>query len=165
MYEEVKAHIQEMFGICAIHPSNSLWASVVVLVWKKDRKLRFCIDLRRLNAQMVKDVYSLPQIDEMLDCLDGTVWFTSLDLKLGYPQMEVEEACKAFTALTIRPLRFYECDRMPFRLTIAHSTFQCLMQSCLGNLHLQNFIIYLDDIIIFSKTPKEHLERFSAAFK
>ena len=60
MYEEVKAHIQEMLDIGAIHPSNSPWASDVVLVWKKDGKLRFCIDLRKLNAQMVKDAYSLP---------------------------------------------------------------------------------------------------------
>ena len=81
MYEEVKAHIQEMLDIGAIHPSNSPWASDVVLVWKKDGKLRFCIDLRKLNAQMVKDAYSLSQIGEALDCLNGAVWFTSVDLK------------------------------------------------------------------------------------
>ena len=82
MYEEVKAHIQEMLDIGAIHPSNSPWTSAVVLLWKKDGKLQFCIDLRRLNAQTVKDVYSLPWIKEILDCLNGTVWFTSLDLIL-----------------------------------------------------------------------------------
>ena len=60
MYEEVKAHIQEMFDIGAFCPSDSPWASAVVLVWKKDGKLRFCIDLRKLNVQMVKDAYSLP---------------------------------------------------------------------------------------------------------
>ena len=87
--------------------------SSVVLVWKIDGKLRFCIDLRKLNAQIVKDAYSLPQIDETLDCLNGAVWFTSLDLKLGYWQVEMEEDCKALITFTFRPLGFYECDRMP----------------------------------------------------
>ena len=165
MYEEITAHIQEMLDIGAIHPSNSPWASAVVLVQKKDGKLRFCIDFRKLNAQTVKDVYNLPQIDEMLDCLNGAVWFTSLDLKSEYWQVEIEEDCKALTTFTIRPLGFYECDRMPFGLTNAPSAFQQLMQGCLGNLHLQNCIIYLDDIIIFSKTPEEHLGRLRAVFE
>ena len=95
----------------------------------------------------------------MLYCLNGAIWFTSLDLKSGYWQVEMEEDCKALTAFTIRPLGFYECDRMPLRLTNAPATFQHLMQKCLGNLHLQNHIIYLDDITIFSKTPKEHWDR------
>ena len=69
----------------------------------------------------------------------------------------MEEDSKALTAFTVRPLGFYECERMPFRLTNAPATFQQLMQSCLGNLHLQYCIIYLDDIIVFSKTPEEHL--------
>ena len=77
----------------------------------------------------------------------------------------MEKDCKALTAFTFRPLGFYECDRMPFGLTNAPTTLQQLMQSCLGNLHLQNCIIYLDGIIIFSKTPKEHLVRLRAVFE
>ena len=127
--------------------------------------MRFCIDLRRLNAQTIKDAYSLPQIEETLECLNGTVWFISLDLKLGYWQVEMEEDCKALTAFTVGPLGFYECERMPFGLTNAPTTFQCLMQSCLGNLHLQYCIIYLDDIIVFSKTPEEHLVTLRAVFE
>ena len=65
---------------------------------------------------MVKDAYNLPLIDKTLDCLNGTVWFASLHLKLGYWQVEVEEDCKALTTFTIGPIGFYECDRMPFRL-------------------------------------------------
>ena len=77
---------------------------------------------------MVKDAYSLPQIDETLDCLNGAVWFKSRNLKLGYCQVEMEEDCKALTTFTIRPLGFYECDRIPFRLINAPTTSQCLMQ-------------------------------------
>ena len=83
MYEEVKVHIQEMLDVGAIRPSNSPWASAVVLVWKKDGKLWFCIDLWKLNARTIKDTYSLPRIDETLDCLNGAEWFSSLDLKSG----------------------------------------------------------------------------------
>ena len=69
MYEEVKLHIQEMLDVGAISPFNSPWASAVVLVWKKDKKLWFCIDLWKLNARTILDTYSLPRIDKMLDCL------------------------------------------------------------------------------------------------
>ena len=72
MYKDVRAHIQEMLDICAIHRSHSPWASAVVLVWKHDGGLRFFIDLRKLNIQTVKDAYLLPQIDETLDGLQGS---------------------------------------------------------------------------------------------
>ena len=66
MYDDVRAHIQEMLDISAIHKSNSPWASAVVLVWKNDGSLRFCVNLRKLNNWTVKDAYMLPQIDETL---------------------------------------------------------------------------------------------------
>ena len=84
MYLDVRAHIQEMLDIGAICKSHSLWASAVVLVQKKDGGLRFCIDLRKLNEQTMKDAYLLPQIDETLDSLQGSQWFSSLNLKSGY---------------------------------------------------------------------------------
>ena len=113
---------------------------------------------------MIKDAYSLPCIDETLDCLGGTVIFTSLDLKSGYWQVEMDEESKALTAFTVSPLGFYECERMPFGLTNAPATFQHLMESCLGELHLNWCIIYLDNIIVFSRTPEEHLERLRGVF-
>ena len=165
MYDEVKVHIQEMLDVGTIRPSNSPWANAVILVQKKDGKLQFCINLQKLNARTNKDTYSLPQIDETLDCLNGAEWFSSLDLKSGYGQVEMDEDSKAFTAFTIGPLGFYQCEHMPFGLTNAPATFQWLMQSCLGNLHLQYCIIYLDDVIVFSKTLEEHLLRLRAMFQ
>ena len=97
--------------------------------------------------------------------MNGAEWFTSLDLKSGYWQIEMEEESKALTAFVVGPLGFHECERMPFGLTNAPATFQRLMQSCLGNLHLQYCIIYLDDIIVFSKTLEEHLMRLQAVFE
>ena len=90
--------------------------------------------------------------------MGGAIVFTSLDLKSGYWQVEMDEESKALTAFTVGPLGFYECERMPFGLTNAPTTFQHLMESCLGKLPLNWCIIYLDDITVFSKTPEEHLE-------
>ena len=88
-YEEVRKHLQEMLDIGAIHRSTSPWASPVVLVHKKDGSLWFCIDLRKLNNQTIKDAQSLPRIEDSLNCLDGAAIFTSLDLQLGYWQIEI----------------------------------------------------------------------------
>ena len=164
LFEEVKNHLKEMIQVGAIRCSNSPWANAVVLVRKKDGSLHFCIDLRKLNARTIKDAYSLPHIDETLDCLGGAIIFTSLDLKSGYWQVEMDEESKALTTFTVGPLGFYECERMPFGLTNAPATFQCLMESCLGELHLNWCIIYLDDIIVFSKTPEEHLKQLQGVF-
>ena len=154
-----------MLEIGAISESKSPWASAVVLVSKKDGSLRFCIDLRKLNSRTVKDAYSLLRIDEMLDCLNGAQWFTSLDLKSGYWQVEMDEESKALNSFTIGPLGFYQCESMPFGFTNAPATFQRLMESCLGDMHLKWVIIYLDDIFIFSKTSIEHIKRLKGVFQ
>ena len=137
----------------------------MVLVRKKDEGLRFCIDLRKLNNRAVKDGYSLPRIEDTLDCLHGAVWFSTLDLKSGYWQVRLEEEAKPLIAFTMGPLGFWECECMPFSLTNAPATFQRLMESCLGELHLNWCIIYLDDIIVFSRIPEEHVHRLRAVFE
>ena len=165
MYDEVKTHLQEMLDLGAIRPSNSPWASAIVLVRKKDGRLRFCIDLRKLNNRTVKDAYSLPRIESILDSLGGAQIFSTLDLKAGYWQVEMAEECKAYTAFTCGPLGFYECDTMPSGATNAPATFQRLMHDCLGELNMNWCIVYLDDIIIFSDTKEEHLKRLRAVFQ
>ena len=149
----------------AIRKSNSPWASAVVLVCKKDGALRFCIDLRKLNERTVKDAYSLPCIEDSFDVLNGSCIFTSIDLKSGYWQVELDEKSIPLTAFTVGPLGFYKCVQMPFGLTNAPATFQRLMESCLSDLHLNWCIIYLDDVIVFSKTPEEHIVRLEPVFK
>ena len=165
MYDEVKTHLQEMLDLGAIRPYNIPWASAIVLVRKKDGRLRFCIGLRKLNNRTVKDAYSLPRIESILDSLGGAQIFSTLDLKAGYWQVEMAEECKAYTAFTCGPLGFYECDTMPFGATNAPATFQRLMHDCLGELNMNWCIVYLDDIIIFSDTEEEHLKRLEAVFQ
>ena len=118
-----------------------------------------------MNARTIKDTYILPRFDETLDCLNGVEWFSFLELKSGYWQVEMEKDSKAFTAFTVGTLGFYECECMPFGLTNPPATFQWLMQSCLGNLHLHYCIIYLADATVFSKTLEEHLVRLRVVFE
>ena len=165
MYDEVKAHIQEMLDLGDIRPSNSPWASAIVLVRKKDGRLRFCIDLRRLNNRTIKDAYSLPKIESILDSLIGAQIFSTLDLKAGYWQVEMAEEFKAYTVFTCGPLGFYECDTMSFGATNAPAAFQRLMHDCLGDVNMNWCIVYLDDIIIFSDTKEKHLKRLEAVFQ
>ena len=127
--------------------------------------MQFCIDLRKLNNQTIKDAQSLPRIEDSLDCLNGAAIFTSLDLQSGYWQVEMTEDSKPLTTFTVGPLGFYECVWMPFGLTNALATFQHLMETCLGEMHLKWCIIYLDNIIVFSKTPEEHIERLRGVFE
>ena len=124
LYEEVHQHVKEMLEIGAICLSSSPWALVVVWVRKKDGKLRFCIDLLKLNSMNIKDVYSLLWIQETLECLKGHVWLMSLDLKSGNWQVCMSEASKALTAFTVNPLGFYDCEYIPFSLTNAPVVFQ-----------------------------------------
>ena len=95
----------------------------------------------KLNSRTIKDGYSLSRIEDTLDCLHGAVWFSTLDLKSEYWQVKLEEEAKSLTAFTMGPLAFWECECMPFGLTNAPATFQRLMESCLGELHLNWCII------------------------
>ena len=108
-YDEVQKHLQEMIDVGAIQPSNNPWASIIALVRKKNGKLCFCIDLKKLNSLIVKDAYSITRIQDTLDCLQGAVWFTLLGLKSGYWNMELKGARKALMAFTVGFFGFYEC--------------------------------------------------------
>ena len=105
----MKKHLKEMVEIGAIRKSLSPWASAVVLVRKKTGELRFCIDLCKLNARTTKDAQTLPRIEDSLDSLNGTIIFTSLDLKSSYWQVELDEDSIPYMAFTVGPLGFYEC--------------------------------------------------------
>ena len=100
-----------------------------------------------------------------MDSLNGAVWFTVLDLKSGCWQVQMDGASKPLTAFTVGPLGFYKCDRMPFGLVNVPATFQRLIETCLGNLQLNGYLIYLDNIIVFLKMPKDHLVQLRAVLE
>lgn len=165
MYEEVRQHLKEMLEAGAIRKSQSSYCSNVVLVKKSDGSLRFCIDLRNLNNKTIKDAYTLPRVEETIDTLIGSKYFTKLDLRSGYWQVEIKEEDKHKTAFSLGPLGFYECNRMAFGLTNAPATFQRLMETCMGDLHLRECLIFLDDILVFSQSFDDHLKRLESAFE
>ena len=101
----------------------------------------------------------------MLELLIGAEWFCTLDLKSGYWQVELTDEAKPLTAFTCGPLGFYECEKMPFGASNAPATFQRLMENCLGDLNLRWCVVYLDDIIVYGKSPEEILERLGAVFE
>ena len=117
------------------------------------------------NAHTIIYSYSLPKIEHTLDSLNGAVWHTALDLRAGYWQVEIDKASKPLMAFTVSLLGFYKCDSMPFRLVNAPATFQRLTETCLGDFQLNWCLIYLNDIIRFSKTPKDHLVQLRAVFQ
>lgn len=159
MYSQVREHLQQLLDSGIIRPSHSPFSSNVVLVKKKDGSLRLCIDFRQLNAKTLKDSYALPRIEELLNGLAGARYFSVLDMKSGYHQIELAEDHKERTAFTVAPLGFFEYNRMAMGLANAPATYQRLMEECLGDLHLQACMVFLDDIIIFSSTFEEHLQR------
>ena len=100
LVEEVRQHIQEMLDGGAIHPSQSPWCNAVVLVRKKDGSLRFCINFRCLNAKMKKDSYPLPRMQETMESMVGTRYFSCMDLKSGFWQVKMSEKAHQHTTFT-----------------------------------------------------------------
>ena len=159
------AQVQQMLASDVIRPSNSPWASPVVMVKKKDGSLRFCVDFRQLNVATIKEAHPLPQIDDLLDALHGARWFSTLDLKSGYWQVPIMERDKEKTAFRTSSGQLYEFNQAPFGLCNAPATFSLLMDRVLSGLHWEMCLFYLDDIIVFSSTWEEHLARLRQVFE
>ncbi|XP_078787638.1 retrovirus-related Pol polyprotein from transposon 297 [Oryzias latipes] len=156
--EAVRNHLCDLLEAGVIRESESPFSSPIVVVRKKNGDVRLCIDYRKLNLHTIKDAYALPNLEESFSALTGSRWFSVLDLKSGYYQIEMAEEDKPKTAF-VTPLGFWEFNRMPQGVTNAPSTFQRLMERCMGDLHLKEVLVFLDDLIIFSDTLEEHEDR------
>ena len=159
--QEVARQLQTMQEAGIIQPSNSPWASPVVLVQKKDGQYRFCVDYRELNAVTKPDTFPLPRIDDLLDQLGNAKFFSTLDLASGFWQVQVHPNSRAKTAF-VTPHGLHEFRVMPFGLTNAPAVFQRLMQKVLMDLNPKDgadFVsVYIDDILVYSRTLEEHLD-------
>ena len=161
--EELKKLLDNMLEKDVIQPSTSPWASPIVLVQKKDGTLRLCVDYRKINNVTQKDAYPLPRVDDTLDTLSGSKWFTTLDLISGYWQVEVcDSEIDKIAFCTTEGL--FEFKVMPFGLSNSPATFQLLMDAVLAGLQWSSCLVYLDDIIIPGQTFNEHLKNLSMVF-
>lgn len=153
--DELKKQLQDLTDHGFIQPSKSPWGAPVLFVKKKDGTFRLCIDYRALNKLTIKNKYPLPSIDDLFDRLHGAKLFTKIDLRSGYNQVRIADADVEKTAFRTR-YGHYEFLVMPFGLTNAPATFMNLMQSIFHN-ELDDFVVvFLDDILVFSKNEADH---------
>ena len=162
--EAIEEQMTVMLKKGVIRPSRSPWAARVVMVKKKNGKLRFCLDFRGLNKLTKKDVYPLPRIDDSLASLQTGKYFTTLDLSAGYWQIPMNEDSIEKTAF-ITQSGLFEFLVLPFGLTNAPATFQRYMDAITAGLKWKCLLVYLDDIIIFSPTFDDHLRDVEEVLK
>lgn len=162
--EQVEKQKAQMLKDGIIEESSSPWCSPVVLVRKKDGSFRFCVDLRAVNNVTRGCAHPLPRVDEALDTLAGATWFTTLDMATGYWQVPLSAGDREKTAFsTGKGLQQFKV--MAMGLKNAGATFQRLMELMLAGLDAKRCLVYLDDIIIFSKTEEEHIVTLRDVFE
>ena len=150
--------VQDMLHGGQIEPSDSPWASPVMLVTKKDSSTWFCVDYRRLNALTTKDAYPLPRIDDLLRLLGNEQWFSTMDLASGYWQVGMSPDAKRKAAFVTNE-GLFQFRLMPFGLCNAPATFERLMDRVLCGMRWSQCLVYLDDVISFGGTITEALVR------
>ncbi|XP_042466024.1 uncharacterized protein LOC122048535 [Zingiber officinale] len=154
--EELKVQLQELLDRGFIRPSVSPWGAPVLFVKKKDGSLRLCIDYRQLNAVTIKNKYPLPRIEDLFDQLKDTCVYSKIDLRSGYHQLRVGDADIPKTAFRTR-YGHYEFLEMPFGLTNAPAVFMDLMNRVFLEYLDQFVIVFIDDILIYSRSEEEHM--------
>ena len=162
--EKVEKELESMLKENVIEPSDSPWASPIVLVTKKDGSTRFCVDFRKLNEITHKDAYPLPNIEDTFDSLAGSSYFSALDLASGFWQVEMSGQDKEKTAFTTRQ-GLYQFKVMPFGLCNAPATFERLIESIFRGMLWTRCLVYVDDIICYGKTFDQAYEALEEALK
>jgi hypothetical protein len=153
--KELQLQLEELLKKGYIRPSMSPWGASDLFVKKKYGTLRLCIDFRQLNKVTVKNKYPLPRIDDLFDQLKDAKIFSKIDLRLGYHQMRVNDEDINKTTFRTR-YGHYEFTVVPFGLSNAPVVFMCLMNGVFRDYLDKFFIVFLDDILVYSKTKEEH---------
>lgn len=166
--QEIQSQIEKLLKNKIIRPSISPYSSPVWIVPKKldasgKRKWRLVVDYRKLNDKTIEDKYPLPRIEEILDSLGKCCYFTTLDLAQGFHQIEVEPESIEKTAFSVNN-GHYEYVRMPFGLKNAPATFQRVMDNIFKEYLYKFCFVYMDDIVIFSKSLQEHITHIEQIF-
>ncbi|KAD7116747.1 hypothetical protein E3N88_04015 [Mikania micrantha] len=153
--QELSNQLQELHYKGFIRPSYSPWGAPVLFVKKKDRSFRMCIDYRELNKLTIKNRYPFSRIDDLFDLLQGAQYFSKIDLRSGYHQLRVQDEDIPKTAFRTR-YGHYEYMVMPFGFKNAPVVFRDLMNR-VHKMYLDQFVIvFIDDILIYSKSKADH---------
>jgi hypothetical protein len=159
---KLKEHIKELLEKGFIHPSSSPWGAPVILFPKKDGTQRFCVDYRALNEVTIKNKYPLPRIDDLFDQLRGACVFSKINLWSGYQQLKIRECDIPKTAFVSR-YDLYEYTVMSFGLTNTLVYFMYLMNKVFME-YLDKFVVvFIDDILVYSRSEEEHEEHLHLA--
>ena len=161
---EDKKEFDKLMKRGVIQPSTSPWAAPVVLVRKPDGSARMCVDYRELNKVTRDDAFPIPRTQDCLDALSGATIFSTMDVTSAYHQIPMAEEDRCKTAV-VSKYGLYEYLKMPFGLKTAPATYQRLMELALAGLQWTICLIYLDDVIVFSQTFDEHVERLTQVFQ
>ncbi len=163
---EIRKQVNQMLDDGLVRESTSSWSFPVVMIPKPDGSMRFCVNMKPLNNITEKDNFPLPHIDDALDSLGSAnpKYFSTLDLATGYWQIGLEEESRKKSAFITQD-GLYEFNVMPMGLTNAPATFQRVMQEVFRGLNWKFVLIYLDDIIVFSKSFQEHVEHLRQVFQ
>ena len=156
--------IDDMLKEGVIRESKSPYNSPIVVVPKPDGSIRPCVDFRNINRHVIPDRFPLPILGEILQSLSGNDLFSTIDCQSGFWQIELEEESKAVTAFSTRKGHF-EYKVLPFGLKDAVNSFERMMTMTLSGLINNSVLVYLDDVVVFSKGPKEHLEKLRAVLE
>ncbi len=162
-YRELKNHLMELVTSGVIKESKSPFSSNIVLVRKKNGELRLCVDFRQLNDRCIRDSYSIPRVDMLLDSLRDARYFASLDLFSGYHQLKICDEHTERTAFTT-PCGLFEYCKLPFGLKNAPSVFQRCMDKVLEGLIMKSCVVYLDDVVVHGRTKAELYDNLQEVF-
>ncbi|XP_057188755.1 interleukin-13 receptor subunit alpha-1 isoform X1 [Triplophysa rosa] len=157
---EMHRQVEQLKAQDVVEDSDSPFSSPVVMVKKKDNTYRFCVDYRKLNSVTVTDALPLPRVDDSLDALSGSQYFSTMDMSAGYWQVELDPQDRHKTAFTTGD-GLYQFKVMPMGLKNSPPTFQRLMELVLRGLHWTKCVIYLDDIICMGKDFEDHLQNLT----
>ena len=162
--KELKSQLQELLDKGFIRPSVSPWGAPVLFVKKKDGTLRMCIDYRQINKVIVKNKYPLPRIEDLFDQLKGASVFSKIDLRSGYYELRVKEGDVLKAAFRTR-YGHYEFLVMPFGFTNAPAAFMDLMNRVFRPYVDQFVMVFIDDILVYSKDVHEHEQHLRIVLK